>query len=144
MKYKHSKEEIEEAVKESLSIAEVCRKIGIIAGGGNYKTLRYKTRKWNIDISHFTGAAWNVGKRYRQINKAQDLKEILIGNSHFVSGTKLKERLFKEGIKQRRCEKCTLEIWNNLPIPLEINHINGLHYDNRLENIEILCPNCHA
>ena len=43
-----------------------------------------------------------------------------------------------------QCNKCKLSTWNNLPISLELEHKNGDGHDNRLENVELLCPNCHA
>lgn len=57
---------------------------------------------------------------------------------------KLKLKLLATGVKEKKCEKCNLEIWNNLPIPLELHHIDGNSSNNDLTNLQILCPNCHA
>jgi DNA-binding CsgD family transcriptional regulator len=56
----------------------------------------------------------------------------------------LKQRLFDAGIKTRRCESCGLTEWNGRPIPLALHHVNGDRHDNRLENLQILCANCHG
>jgi DNA-binding CsgD family transcriptional regulator len=56
----------------------------------------------------------------------------------------LKRRLYDAGLKLRRCERCGLTEWRDAPIALELHHANGDRYDNRLENLRILCPNCHS
>lgn len=144
MKYRFTKEDLQKAVDTSLSIAQVCRVLGIVPAGGNYKTLNSKFKLWDIDISHFTGKAWNQGERFKPFGKKIPLKVALVENSTYTSTHHLKVRLFKEGIKEKVCEGCGLSEWRNKPIPLELNHINGKNLDHRLENLEILCPNCHA
>lgn len=145
MKNKRTKEEYEKAVKESLSIAEVCRKLNIKPIGGNYKTVSKAIKEYNIDISHFTGRAWNQGKRYRMIVKPKPLNEILCENSNY-NNYSLRRRLILEGYKEYKCEnpECGLTEWHGKPIPLELHHVNGNHTDNRIENLQLLCPNCHA
>jgi hypothetical protein len=143
MKYKHTKEELIEAVKQSQSIAALCRFLKIRPVGGNYKTLHHKIKSWEIDTSHFTGKGWNVGLKFKP-NKETPIKEILVENSNYVTGTKLKKRLFKEGLKQEICEMCGINEWNGQKLVLEIDHINGNNLDHRIENIRILCPNCHS
>src|SRR5438270_738091 len=56
----------------------------------------------------------------------------------------LKRRLFAAGLKSRRCESCGLDSWMGRAIPLALHHVNGDRHDNRLENLQILCPNCHG
>lgn len=56
----------------------------------------------------------------------------------------LKQRLFEEGIKKNECERCGISAWRGRPLTMALHHVNGWGKDNRLVNLEILCPNCHA
>ena len=72
------------------------------------------------------------------------MEDILSGNVTIRSTYHLKTRLLKEGIKEYKCENCENTEWLGASIPLELHHINGNNLDNRLENLQLLCPNCHA
>ena len=61
-----------------------------------------------------------------------------------IGGHKLKLKLFRDGIKEKKCEVCGLEKWNEKDISLEMHHIDGDRMNNELENLQILCPNCHS
>lgn len=139
---KFSKEDYENAAKVSLSYAGMCRYLGLAPRGGNYATLKNKIKEFNIDTSHFTGQGWNVGLKFRP-QKEYTLEEILQKDFPYGS-SKLKQRLLESGLKERKCEKCNNTEWNGEPIALELHHINGDKNDNRIENLQILCPNCHA
>lgn len=139
---KKSKEEYEQAAKNALSIAQMCRNLGIKPIGGNYRVVKKAIAEYNIDTSHFTGQGWNVGLKFKP-NSSLPLKEILVEDSNYQS-YKLKFKLFEQGVKEKRCECCGRTEWNGKEIPLELHHKNGNNRDNRIENIEILCPNCHA
>jgi len=141
---KYNKDNLEKIVKCSLSIAEVCRKLNMRPVGGNYKTLKKHFRINKIDTSHFTGKGWNVGENYIHYGKKFTLPEILIKNSTYTSTVRLKIRLIESGLKQNKCEKCGLIDWNGQKISLHLDHKNGDNLDNRIENLRILCPNCHS
>ncbi len=132
-----------EAVKTSLSYAEVIRKLNLRPAGSNYDTVKRKIKELNLDISHMTGQVWNIGKSYT-IKTAQPIEQILVKDSTFISSDKLRKRLLKEQIKEYKCERCNNSLWLNQKIPLELHHINGNKHDNRIENLQLLCPNCHA
>jgi len=70
--------------------------------------------------------------------------EKYFNNEIYINSHALKKRLLKEGIKDHICEQCGLKEWQNLPIPLELHHIDGNHYNNNFDNLKLLCPNCHA
>ena len=76
--------------------------------------------------------------------KKQRLLSEILTDGVYHNATKLKMRLFNEGVKEYKCEQCCISEWNGEHITLEIHHINGNHKDNRLENLQILCPNCHS
>ena len=133
---------LEEKIKNCYSFAELCRRLGLNLEGSNPKTLRKKLDLFGIDYSHFTGQGWNVGLKFKpRISKSLDL--ILTENSTYQS-YKLLKRLIIEGKKEKKCECCGSIKWNGREIPLELHHINGNRTDNRLENLQVLCPNCHA
>ena len=145
MKYDKDKiNEITKIAKRSFSIAEVCRNLNIRPVGGNYKSLKRCFKMYNIDTSHFTGQAWNKGENYIHFGKTYSLEEILVKNSTYTSNDGLKTKLFKAGIKEHKCEECGLTEWNSKKISLHLDHVNGDNMDNRIENLRILCPNCHS
>ena len=105
MKVKYTKELMESAIKDSYSIAEVCRKIGLKPVGSNYKTIKSKIELYNLDISHFTGQAWNKGKNFSEETARLSLDEILQEGVIYCSDT-LRKRLIKQGLKKNECELC--------------------------------------
>jgi len=135
--------QLKDAVKSSLSYRQVLYKLGLREAGGNYAQIKKYIEEYKLDTSHFKGRGWNRG--LKGIGKPRiPLHKILVKNSNFQS-FKLKNRLFAENLKPKHCERCG---WaQKTPdgyLPLELDHINGDRYDNRLENLRILCPNCHS
>lgn len=123
-------------INESESLIEVCRKANIVPTTGNYDTLKRIIKEENLDISHF--------KRIGVASNCKRSTKEYIENKYPITAYKLKNKLLKEGYKECRCEKCGNTEWFGKPIPLELHHINGDNNDNRLENLQMLCPNCHA
>lgn len=71
------------------------------------------------------------------------LEEIFAANTRRSRGH-LKARLLRLGLKHRTCERCGISEWRDQPLSVALHHINGDRLDNRLENLELLCPNCHS
>lgn len=131
------------AVQESRSKLQVLNALNLRPTGGNYATLDKYLEELKIDISHFTGQGWNTGDDFVAPSK-KDLDEILVDDSTYTNSATLRLRLIDEGVLEARCVSCELDEWLGKPIPLELDHINGKHTDNRLENLRLLCPSCHA
>lgn len=125
-------------------MAQVIKALGLKVGGSVYPMLRSHIERLGLDTSHFTGQGWTKGRRNPVNRKPRPLSEILVQNSDCRSTHELRLRLLREGVKSHRCEVCGLTEWNGHMIPLQLDHVNGDRSDNRIENLRILCPNCHA
>lgn len=139
IKYKKIINELELAVKESFSWAEVCRKIKSNERTGNQSHVKKVCIAFGFDFSHFTGQSWRRNKCF----KKTDINDYL-SNKKRITSHQLKIRLITEKIKEEKCESCGLSEWMNEPLVLELDHIDSNHLNNNLENIQIICPNCHA
>lgn len=144
-KYNWNESNIQEAVNKADSYSETLRLMNIPTGGRNMDTLKRKIKKYNIDISHFTFR--NQHKNGIENHKYKEASEYLKENST-IKPSKLKLKLIKEGIKQNICENpecpCKDGIWLHKELICQLHHINGNETDNRLENLIMLCPNCHS
>ena len=138
--FKYSVEQLKEAVATSQSYRQVLMKLNIKAAGGNYATLRKAIKHFDLDTSHMKGQGWNKGMTF---SPKRDIQEYL-SNNVSIQSYKLKKRLLSENLLQYQCSNCYLKKWQSKPIPLELDHINGNHQDNSLNNLRLLCPNCHA
>ena len=135
-------EELKKVLPECNSFNEVCTRLGLKGVEGYYKKIKKIIRENNLDTSHFGTLQrknYERGKNFKKIPTEEYFSEGV-----FHNGPNMLERLLKEGLKERKCEMCGGVEWNGTEIPLLIHHINGNNRDNRIENLQVLCPNCHA
>jgi hypothetical protein len=130
---KYTVEELKEVIKCSKSYIEIIKTLKINKTYHTYLTKCVKDN--NIDISHFTTK--NTTRR--------KIDEILTTNSENVSSARIKKYLVKNNLVKEECSVCKIPAeWNNKPLTLQLDHINGDHFDNRVENLRLICPNCHS
>ena len=137
MKYNWNLERIKEIIPQCINFTEVLEMLSIPRQGNNSNTLKRLLDENNIDYSHFTGRA----RVYN--NTSTSIKEYLSNRVKITSG-KLRIKLLTEGLKENKCEICGITKWLGKPIVCQLHHIDGNNQNNNLENLQILCPNCHS
>lgn len=130
---KFTRQEIDEFVQESYSYASLIKKLGYAVNSGNsIKAVKTMISELDLDVSHFKGKGWNRNNfNYNRFRKGVTIKA-----SQATSALAF--------IRGHRCEGCGGEQWMGKPIPLETHHKDGDPLNNEMENLKLLCPNCHA
>lgn len=122
-----NEKEYKEAAEKSTSLSDMCRYLGILPRGANFDTLKHAIAKYNIDVNHFkipVNLQENHGKS-------------------FVRNEKLKKQLIEKFGYKCSNPKCQIAEWNKKEITLQVDHIDGNNVNDNLENVRLLCPNCH-
>lgn len=145
---KYSEERLAPIVAESVSMAQVLARLGLRPSGGNYCHIAKIIKKLGIDRSHFLGRGANRGDRHKCGAEKRSWDQILVKREMGLREKpfKLRRALLEMG-RSYRCEGpgCSIAgTWLDRPLVLHINHKNGDWLDNRPENVEFLCPNCHS
>ncbi|WP_240135621.1 HNH endonuclease [Streptomyces sp. MUM 178J] len=135
---RHTEETLRKIVAVSTSVKEVVRRLGVSPVGGNHTHISRRIAVLGIDTSHFTTR--------RKVPKPSRGNPLVLGSPDDgrVPGSRLRRRLLLLGVPED-CAMCgTGPEWNGKPLRLEVDHVNGDWWDNRPENLRLLCPNCHA
>jgi predicted RNA-binding Zn-ribbon protein involved in translation (DUF1610 family) len=148
---KYTLERLQPIVSRAFSLGQVLKDLGLKATGGNYRMLHCRLRVLGIDTGHFRGMGWSrgetaqthasVARTTRRITRTDD--EVFVVNSPVICGYRLIRRLRRRGWEYQ-CLECGIREWRGQPLHLHLDHRNGISNDNRLENLRLLCPNCHS
>lgn len=146
----YTKDWLTELCQSSYSIREVLCKAGRKPdGGGSAETVKRKIKEFDIDISHFTGKLWSKGKTQKEDDRIQSrekyqIADIFIPDSPATRRT-IRGYILRHNLIPYECKFCGNKgQWRGQEIALDLDHINGINNDHRLENLRFLCPNCHA
>jgi hypothetical protein len=136
-KIKVTDEQIMEAALSSKSATSAAAKLGI-----KYETFRVHAKRLGVFLSNPSGKGIRKPKK-DGLGKIS-LTDILEGKHPQYQSNKLRQRLFLEGFKEKKCERCGISEWLGKPLSLELDHKDGNCYNHNLQNLQILCPNCHS
>jgi DNA-directed RNA polymerase subunit RPC12/RpoP len=129
-----TEDQLRKIVSRSKSLKELSYNLGYTKGANNARIINKYLDKYNISTNHFE-------TRYKQQHTYQD-DEVFTVNSK-AAQTTLRRRYSKGNYSEYRCAICGQEpVWNDRPLTLVLDHINGINNDNRLENLRWVCPNC--
>ena len=134
---------LQKLLDESGSIVEVLEKLGYDGYNGNHRTINIRIKEDKLDLEKFNINKKALNKK-RKRNKIPD-SEVFKENSTYSSNKGLKRKLLEDQGFAYECSECDNKgEHNGKPLSLQLDHINGISNDNRLENLRFLCPNCHS
>lgn len=137
------KEYLENLIKSSSCVSDVLRGYNLCTGGSASRTaLNRLAEQWEVDLKF---SKKNISKKHSEVARKRPVEEVLCQNSK-VSQTCLRRTVRREEtLDLTKCSICGINnVWNNKPMQLILDHINGVNNDNRVENLRMICPNCNS
>lgn len=130
--------DLELAVNLSSCLGDVLKHLGLVASGASYDLIWKRILACELNVSHW-------GKR-KTAGATRSLVDYLVKDGPEIKGNRLKAMLLEQQLITNTCSRsgCGIDTWHNKPLVLQLDHINGDRFDNRLENLRLLCPNCHT
>ena len=136
------KEDFANLVRECYTWTEILKSFGLKHWGNVVKTLRKRVEEDNVDVSHFKGQSWSKGTK-RKFTITTPVEEYLT-NESLLNNIQVKKYIIHHELIENKCNWCNLHEWNDQPLVLELDHIDGDNTNNLLGNLRLLCPNCHS
>ncbi len=125
-------EKIKEKINENASLGEISKMLQV-----RQSTLVKHLK--DLGINYKGKQNWAKGKTFIKSHAIDYIGE----SGKMIATSKLRTLLIRDGLKEEKCERCNNAEWMGQKIPLELHHIDGNHFNNKLENLMILCSNCH-
>ncbi len=136
-----NKDAVAEAIAHSSSIKEALAYLNLRGAGGNYKSFKTACLKHDLSIPQ-----WDRAGQLQALakNRVRSNDDVFVVDSDYNNRGNIKKRMFAIGIPNI-CNECGQPpVWNGKPLTLQLDHINGVWNDNRIENLRILCGHCHS
>lgn len=141
---KYTLETLAPAVEASVSIAGVLRYLGVKQAGGTQAHVGRRIKDLGLDTSHFTGKVHNRGKAASNRKTSEEVLVLLPEGSYRQKPQQLKRAMVESGVEEV-CSECGMgTTWNGKKLVLQVDHVDGNWYNNLLDNVRFLCPNCHS
>jgi 5-methylcytosine-specific restriction endonuclease McrA len=139
--WKIPKDEFQKVLDQSNSIVDFLKHFGLDGYTGNHRTFHLRIKIDNLCLKQLAKNRKILFSKRFSKTKIKD--ELIFCENSVYCRTQLKRRFLK--IVDYECSECNLkDIYNGKPISLQLDHKNGINNDNRLENLRLLCPNCHS